>query len=120
MAGQATTMAGSLAGQAHVQAHAMAPGIVPAPASTVTVGDVDPTASGSVDSTDDIVPDSTGDKAKFEKLFDSRPDPSDLQEKGILKGKDLLQGMSAEHVGAPDDSLAGKRAELEKFMLEVS
>ncbi|WVQ98803.1 hypothetical protein IAU59_005934 [Kwoniella sp. CBS 9459] len=94
---QAAAGAGTLAGQAHAQAHALAPSIVPAPAAGATA-----TADG-VDSRGDLSPTDEVGKAKFEKLFESRHSANELQEKGILKG-------------APGDSLAGKRADLEKAM----
>ncbi|WVQ78394.1 hypothetical protein IAT38_000480 [Cryptococcus sp. DSM 104549] len=96
---QAAATAGTLAGQAHAQAHALAPGIVPAPGATGTGS----TASGEVDRSHDLSPTNEMEKAKFEKLFESRDSASELQDKGILKG-------------APGDALAGKRAELEKAM----
>ncbi|WVR05168.1 hypothetical protein IAU60_002180 [Kwoniella sp. DSM 27419] len=89
---QAVSAAGNLAGQAHAQAHALAPGVIPAPA--VTEG---------VDRRGDLSPTDEVGKAKFEKLFESRHTADELQDKGILKG-------------APGDSLAGKRADLEKAM----
>ncbi|OCF36580.1 hypothetical protein I316_01831 [Kwoniella heveanensis BCC8398] len=95
---QAAAGAGSLAGQAHAQAHALAPSIVPAPAA----GAAGATAEG-VDNRGDLSPTDEVGKAKFEKLFESRHTANELQEKGILKG-------------APGDSLAGKRADLEKAM----
>ena len=69
------TQASQFAGQAHAQAHAMAPGFVPAPG---------------VDTTDDLEPGDKGDRAKFEKLFSERPAPSELKDKGILKGVQSL------------------------------
>ncbi|WWC61034.1 uncharacterized protein I303_103612 [Kwoniella dejecticola CBS 10117] len=93
LGGQAVSTAGSLAGQAHAQAHSLAPGVIPAPAGT-TEG---------VDNRGDLSPTDEVGKAKFEKLFESRHTPAELQDKGILKG-------------APGDSLAGKRADLEKAM----
>jgi hypothetical protein len=90
-----TEQAKTLASQAHAQAHALAPSVIPAPgagatASTAggatissTVGDV--TTSG-VDTSSDIEPQNPAETAKLEKLFESRPAPEELQEKGILKG----------------------------------
>ena len=82
-------MAGNLAGQAHAQAHAIAPDLVPAPS---TAGVAEPSgatsmATGEVDSSGVIEPDDQVEKAKFEKLFDSRPTADELQDKGILKGE---------------------------------
>ncbi|WWC89957.1 uncharacterized protein L201_004886 [Kwoniella dendrophila CBS 6074] len=95
---QAASTAGSLAGQAHAQAHALAPNVIPKPAS----GSVS-TTEGGVDNRGDLSPTDEVGKAKFEKLFESRHTANELQDKGILKG-------------APGDSLAGKRADLEKAM----
>jgi hypothetical protein len=106
------THATQLAGQAHAQAHAAAPGIVPPP------------SGGSIDRAHDLSPTSEVDKEKLDKLFASRANAAELQGKGILKGEswDRLQSWPASltRIGAPGDSLAGKRAELEKHMLEVS
>jgi hypothetical protein len=81
LAGQAATATGGVLGQAgvavHQGAHTLAPSIVPAPGVPV----------GGVDKSHDLEPESAADKAKLEKLFQSRPDASDLQEKGILKGE---------------------------------
>ncbi|WVF72228.1 hypothetical protein IAT40_007040 [Kwoniella sp. CBS 6097] len=98
---QAAAGAGTLAGQAHAQAHALAPSIVPAPAAGA--GATGTGAAGEVDNRGDLSPTDEVGKAKFEKLFESRHSANELQEKGILKG-------------APGDSLAGKRADLEKAM----
>ncbi|WVW82997.1 hypothetical protein I302_105013 [Kwoniella bestiolae CBS 10118] len=92
---QAASTAGSLAGQAHAQAHALAPTVIPAPAGGATAEGVD--NRGDLSPTDEVG------KAKFEKLFESRHTANELKDKGILKG-------------APGDSLAGKRADLEKAM----
>lgn len=59
----------------------MAPGIVPAPVAGVSG------VAGEVDRSDVIEPESRADVAKFEQLFDSRSSPSELQDKGILKGQ---------------------------------
>ncbi|KAK6902971.1 hypothetical protein L486_06426 [Kwoniella mangroviensis CBS 10435] len=91
---QAASTAGSLAGQAHAQAHALAPTVIPVPAAGVAEG---------VDNRGDLSPTDEVGKAKFEKLFESRHSADELKDKGILKG-------------APGDSLAGKRADLEKAM----
>ncbi|WWC69376.1 uncharacterized protein I206_103315 [Kwoniella pini CBS 10737] len=96
---QAVSTAGSLAGQAHAQAHSLAPGVIPAPSGGTGGVNV---AEG-VDKRGDLSPTDEIGKAKFEKLFESRHTPAELQDKGILKG-------------APGDSLAGKRADLEKAM----
>ena len=74
---QALNTAGVVAGQVQQQAHAVAPSVIPAPATT-TAG---------VDSSSDLEPQSGSDRAKLDKLFSARPDPADLQEKGILKGE---------------------------------
>ncbi|KAK4683802.1 hypothetical protein P7C73_g6421, partial [Tremellales sp. Uapishka_1] len=95
IAGQAGSQASVLASQAHAQAHALAPSVVPAPG-TITAG---------VDESHDVDPKDKVGAAKIEKLFDSRPSAEELQDKGILKG-------------APDDSLSGKKADLQKAMLE--
>lgn len=123
LGGQAQAMAGNLAGQAHAQALSMAPDYVPAPASGGSTGGLG--ATGEVDRSADIEPQDEAEKAKFEKLFDSRPTPAELQDKGILKGKFtyciILRSLKVKLVtGAPGDSLAGKRQDLEKSMLQVS
>ncbi|ORY27211.1 hypothetical protein BCR39DRAFT_539023 [Naematelia encephala] len=87
---QAYTAAGNLAGQAHAGAHNLAPTVIPAPAE-------------GVDKSHTLEPSSPVETAKFEKLFQARPDHTKLQEEGILKGP-------------PGDQLAGKRAELLESM----
>ena len=123
-------MAGNLAGQAHAQAHAIAPDFVPAPSTAGTAGSSGAAsmATGEVDRSGVIEPDDQAEKAKFEKLFDSRPTADELQDKGILKGKrgvfpalgsEISAVNSLQGLGGPLDSLAGKRADLEKAMTEV-
>ncbi|KAL7425093.1 hypothetical protein Q5752_000781 [Cryptotrichosporon argae] len=97
-AASAAEGAKTLAGQAHAQAHAYAPGVVPPPASAGA------TAAG-VDTTGDLSPTNEKDKEKLEALFGSRASAAELQNRNILKGD-------------PNDALAGKRADLQKSMLE--
>lgn len=80
-ASTAAATASSLAGQAHAQAHAAAPSVVPAPAAGSSVA--------GVDKTHDLKPHSDADQAKLDKLFSDRPDPKELQDKGILHGESV-------------------------------
>lgn len=84
---------------------------------------------GVVDQTHDLEPKSDADRAKLEKLFQERQTAEELKDKGILKGKSatskcfgpMAVGWEADmSIGQPGDALAGKKAELEKSMLEVS
>jgi hypothetical protein len=87
-----TEQAKNLAGQAHAQAHALAPSVVSAPGTGATsttgtgAGGVGNVLGSGVDTSSDIEPENAAEKAKFEKLFESRPAPEELQDKGILKG----------------------------------
>lgn len=75
-----------------------------------------------MDRSSDIEPENKAETAKFEKLFDSRSTADELQEKGILKGgsgRAKLRLMLMGLTGPPTDGLAGKKADLEKAMMEV-
>jgi hypothetical protein len=111
----------------HQQAHALAPTVIPAPGGATSAG---------VDQSSDLEPQSPTDRAKLEKLYNQRSTAENLKEKGILKGesgarraadRDRAAGLYGRYEGskvlipgAPGDSLAGKRAELERSMIGVS
>ncbi|KAJ9098178.1 hypothetical protein QFC21_004507 [Naganishia friedmannii] len=86
--------------QAQAGLHSVAPNVVPAPsgASSASV------ASSGVDSSHDLAPHGKGTE-KLEQLLEHRPDPKELQDRNILKG-------------APNDALAGKKADLMRAQLE--
>ncbi|ORX39975.1 hypothetical protein BD324DRAFT_615741 [Kockovaella imperatae] len=88
----AAVKAGELSGVAHQQAHNLAPGVVPAP-------------EAGVDKSSDLEPEKPADRQELQKLLQRRPTAEELKRQGILKGD-------------PGDSLAGKRADLERSMLE--
>lgn len=82
---------------------------------------------GVVDQSHDLEPNSPTDRAKLETLFQGRSSADELQDKGILKGESggwvlgsRQRERETDEIGQPGDALAGKKAELEKSMLEVS
>ena len=118
----ALNAATNLAGQAHQQAHNAVPHVIPAPAAK---------EGGVVDQSHDLEPNSPTDRAKLETLFQGRTSADELQDKGILKGesggralvsrqRERERERETDEIGQPGDALAGKKAELEKSMLEVS
>ncbi|GHJ85124.1 hypothetical protein NliqN6_1526 [Naganishia liquefaciens] len=84
--------------QAQAGLHSAMPSVVPAPTGTSSA-----MSSGGVDTSHDLNPHSSG-TAALDSFLSHRPDPAELQEKNILKG-------------APNDSLAGKKADLMKAQL---
>lgn len=81
---------------------------------------------GVVDQSHDLEPNSPTDRAKLETLFQGRSSADELQDKGILKGESggcppgsTQRERETDETGQPGDALAGKKAELEKSMLEV-
>lgn len=88
IAGQVGQQVAAVAGQVHEQAHAAAPSVVPAPGSaTKSVSQAAGDLESGVDKSDDLEPASAADRQKFEKLFDNRPSPQELKDRGILKGE---------------------------------
>jgi len=91
-ASTAGTAASNLANQAHAQAAKVAPTLIPAPAASTNPG---------VDTSHDLSPTDKVGVKKLENFLHERPTAADLQHHNILKG-------------APDDPLAGKKADLMK------
>ncbi|KAJ9117492.1 hypothetical protein QFC22_004342 [Naganishia vaughanmartiniae] len=87
--------------QAQAGLHSVAPNVVPAPsgASSSVSG-----VSSGVDTSHDLAPHGKGTE-KLEQLLEHRPNVKELQDRNILKG-------------APNDALAGKKADLMRAQLE--
>lgn len=83
--------------QAQAGLHSAMPSVVPAPSATAS------SSTTGIDTSHDLNPHSSG-TAALDSFLSHRPDAAELQEKNILKG-------------APNDSLAGKKADLMKAQL---
>lgn len=92
----AVAMGTNAANQAQAGLHSVAPTVVPAPSGSGT-------STPKIDTRHDLTPHSAGTQ-KLDAFLAHRPDAGELQQKNILKGQ-------------PGDTLAGKKAGLERAQL---